>query len=70
MMDTDDEVRDRATFYYHVLRKEDKQLASSYILNSKLSFRFSLTIIGFFFPIIQTAKVTLFLALIIHVNVL
>ncbi|XP_066913900.1 coatomer subunit gamma-2-like [Clytia hemisphaerica] len=34
MMDTDDEVRDRATFYYHVLRKEDKQLASSYILNT------------------------------------
>jgi len=35
MMDTDDEVRDRATFYYHVLKKEDKQLSSSYILNSK-----------------------------------
>jgi len=32
MMDTDDEVRDRATFYYHVLKKEDKQLSSSYIL--------------------------------------
>jgi len=34
MMDSDDEVRDRATFYYHVLQKEDKQLSSSYILNT------------------------------------
>ena len=37
-MDTDDEVRDRATFYYHVLKREDKQLSSSYILNSKKTF--------------------------------
>jgi len=34
MMDTDDEVRDRATFYYHILKSEDKQLMSSHILNS------------------------------------
>ena len=37
MMDTDDEVRDRATFFYHVLNEKDKSLASAYILNSKLS---------------------------------
>ncbi|XP_057297128.1 coatomer subunit gamma-2-like [Hydractinia symbiolongicarpus] len=34
MMDSDDEVRDRATFYYHVLNKQDKQLSSGYILNT------------------------------------
>lgn len=34
MMDTDDEVRDRATFYYHVLNEKDKQLSASYILGS------------------------------------
>ncbi|XP_002154548.2 coatomer subunit gamma-2 isoform X1 [Hydra vulgaris] len=34
MMDTDDEVRDRAAFYYHILNKQDKQLTSGYILNS------------------------------------
>ena len=35
MMDTDDEVRDRATFFYHVLNEKDKSLSSAYILNSK-----------------------------------
>jgi len=34
MMDGDDEVRDRATFYYHVLNKHEKQLSSAYILNT------------------------------------
>jgi len=34
MMDTDDEVRDRATFFYHVLKEQDKQLSAQYILNS------------------------------------
>lgn len=34
MMDSDDEVRDRATFYYHVLNKQEKQLSSAYILNT------------------------------------
>lgn len=34
MMDGDDEVRDRATFYYHVLSKQEKQLSSAYILNT------------------------------------
>jgi len=34
MMDGDDEVRDRATLYYHVLKKQDKQLASGYISNT------------------------------------
>lgn len=33
MMDSDDEVRDRATFYYHVLKKEDKTLSAGYISN-------------------------------------
>ena len=35
MMDTDDEVRDRATYFYHVLNEKDKALSSAYILNSK-----------------------------------
>nr|CAB3232871.1 coatomer subunit gamma-2-like [Phallusia mammillata] len=33
MMDEDDEVRDRATFYYHTLSQKDKPLTSAYILN-------------------------------------
>ena len=36
-MDTDDEVRDRAAFYYHILNKQDKQLASGYILNCRIT---------------------------------
>eukprot|EP00795_Rhopilema_esculentum_P002377 gene2377-18020_t len=34
MMDTDDEVRDRATFFFHVLNEKDKSLSSAYILNT------------------------------------
>ena len=37
MLDEDDEVRDRATFYYGVLNFRDKGLSSAYILNSKNS---------------------------------
>ncbi|XP_046840338.1 coatomer subunit gamma-2-like [Xenia sp. Carnegie-2017] len=33
LLDTDDEVRDRATFYLNVLRQQDKALSSAYILN-------------------------------------
>jgi hypothetical protein len=33
MLDQDDEVRDRATFYYQLLRQQDKGLHSAYILN-------------------------------------
>jgi coatomer protein complex subunit gamma len=33
-MDTDDEVRDRATLYYQLLSAEDRTLANHYILNS------------------------------------
>ncbi|XP_076814835.1 coatomer subunit gamma-2-like isoform X1 [Clavelina lepadiformis] len=33
MMDEDDEVRDRATFYYHTLAQKQKVLNSAYILN-------------------------------------
>jgi len=33
MLDEDDEVRDRATFYYHTLKEEEKSLNSAYILN-------------------------------------
>jgi len=33
-MDSDDEVRDRATLYYSLLSTEDKTLATAYILNS------------------------------------
>ena len=35
MLDEDDEVRDRATFYYHVLNQKQKALNSAYILNGK-----------------------------------
>ena len=31
-MDCDDEVRDRATYYYRILEQEDKPLANNYIL--------------------------------------
>jgi len=34
MLDQDDEVRDRATFYYQLLKQNDKALHSAYILNS------------------------------------
>ncbi|XP_031562648.1 coatomer subunit gamma-2-like [Actinia tenebrosa] len=33
LLDTDDEVRDRATFYLRVLQQKDKGLSSAYILN-------------------------------------
>ncbi len=33
--DQDDEVRDRATFYYQLLKQNDKALNSAYILNGK-----------------------------------
>ncbi|CAB4008575.1 coatomer subunit gamma-2-like [Paramuricea clavata] len=33
LLDTDDEVRDRATFYVNVLKEKDKALSSAYILN-------------------------------------
>ena len=34
-LDTDDEVRDRATFYRSVLEAEQKPLNSAYILNGR-----------------------------------
>lgn len=34
LLDTDDEVRDRATFYLAVLLEKQKALNSAYILNS------------------------------------
>ena len=34
-LDQDDEVRDRATFYYQLLKHNDKGLNSAYILNCK-----------------------------------
>lgn len=39
LLDTDDEVRDRATFYVDVLRQRQKSLNSAYILNGMLSIR-------------------------------
>jgi len=36
-LDQDDEVRDRATFYYELLKRNDKALNSAYILNCKSS---------------------------------
>jgi coatomer subunit gamma len=35
MVDEDDEVRDRATFYHGILSQRDKAISSAYILNSK-----------------------------------
>ena len=35
MLDQDDEVRDRATFFYQLLKNNDKPLQSAYILNCK-----------------------------------
>lgn len=34
-LDSDDEVRDRATFYVNVLKQKQKALSSAYILNGK-----------------------------------
>ena len=34
-LDTDDEVRDRATFYLNILLEKQKALNSAYILNGK-----------------------------------
>jgi coatomer protein complex subunit gamma len=31
-MDTDDEVRDRATYYHSILQTDDRQLINQYIL--------------------------------------
>ena len=36
MIDADDEVRDLATFYYHVLKNKDRSLISLYILEGSL----------------------------------
>ena len=33
LLDTDDEVRDRATFYVNILKEKEKALSSGYILN-------------------------------------
>lgn len=33
LLDTDDEVRDRATFYVSILQEKEKALSSGYILN-------------------------------------
>ncbi len=37
-MDTDDEVRDRATYYVSVLKQKQMALSSIYILNGRKSF--------------------------------
>ncbi len=39
-LDTDDEVRDRATFYRYVLEEKQKALNSAYILNGMTSGQF------------------------------
>ena len=33
LYDTDDEVRDRATFYYHLLKEQQKPIINTYVLN-------------------------------------
>jgi hypothetical protein len=35
-MDTDDEVRDRATYYYSILEAQDKALSNHYIVEGLL----------------------------------
>lgn len=37
MMDSDDEVRDRATFYMNVLQQKQKALNAAYIFNGRTS---------------------------------
>lgn len=37
MMDSDDEVRDRATFYMNVLQQKQKALNAAYIFNGEAS---------------------------------
>lgn len=39
MMDSDDEVRDRATFYMNVLQQKQKALNAAYIFNGEMSSR-------------------------------
>ena len=46
MLDQDDEVRDRATFSYHLLKQNDKGLYSAYILNGKYIHRKSKIIVS------------------------
>ena len=36
MLDSEDEVRDRATYYYAILNSDDQQLVNRYILNPPL----------------------------------
>lgn len=38
-MDSDDEVRDRATFYMNVLQQKQKALNAAYIFNGEKSLR-------------------------------
>lgn len=40
MIDADDEVRDLATFYYHILKNKDRSLVALYILEGSLRFTF------------------------------
>lgn len=42
MMDSDDEVRDRATFYMNVLQQKQKALNAAYIFNGKLQLVFKI----------------------------
>ena len=41
MLDGDDEVRDRATFYHRILKEQQKSLLSTFVLN-----RLSVSIVG------------------------
>lgn len=41
-MDSDDEVRDRATFYMNVLQQKQKALNAAYIFNGKLQLVFKI----------------------------
>lgn len=43
LLDTDDEVRDRATLYVQILHQKQKALNSAYILNGKPALEYQLS---------------------------
>ncbi len=50
-LDTDDEVRDRATFYLNVLQQKQKAINSAYILNGERCHAYSVS-----FPMVIDKK--------------
>ena len=57
LLDTDDEVRDRATLYVQILHQKQKALNSAYILNGKPALEYKLSFDNFklyIFSVIQS----------------